>query len=110
MCTHMQAGEEPAQGDLGARLQQEGGLTTQTVCRPAKHPVAVHGPQVDRVPRPGRRVQHSDGRGSPTLMVCVNETATLPRLTLVSRLPSMCTAARGRMDLICTRQGGTDAW
>ena len=58
---------------------------------------------------PRRRVQHSDIRCSPTLMVCVNETATLPRLTLVSRLPSMCTAARGRMDLICIRKVGSDA-
>ena len=32
-----------------------------------------------------------------TLMVCVKETATWPRLTLVSRLPSVCTAASGSM-------------
>ena len=32
-----------------------------------------------------------------TLMVCVKDTATRPRLTLVRRLPKVCTPARGRM-------------
>ena len=34
-------------------------------------------------------------------MVCVKDTATWPRLTLVSRLPSVCTAASGSTDTIC---------
>mmetsp|Transcript_20262 Transcript_20262/g.56455 ORF Transcript_20262/g.56455 Transcript_20262/m.56455 type:complete len:231 (-) Transcript_20262:325-1017(-) len=33
--------------------------------------------------------------GSMALIVCVKETATAPRLTLVSRFPSVCTIARG---------------
>ena len=34
-------------------------------------------------------------------MVCVKETATAPRLTLVSRLPSVCTAASGNTAKTC---------
>lgn len=33
--------------------------------------------------------------GSKALIVCVKDTATMPRDTLVSRLPSVCTTARG---------------
>ena len=36
-------------------------------------------------------------------MVCVNDTATCPRLTLVSRLPRVCTAAKGSTLRTCTR-------
>ena len=36
-----------------------------------------------------------------TLMVCVKDTATRPRLTLVRRLPRVCTPARGRMLFAC---------
>ena len=39
----------------------------------------------------------TEKKGSMALMVCVKDTATLPRLTLVSRLPSACTAASGRI-------------
>jgi len=38
-----------------------------------------------------------------TLMVCVNDTATRPSDTLVSRLPSVCTAASGLTLWICKR-------
>ena len=37
--------------------------------------------------------------GSIALMVCVKETATFPRLTLVSTLPSVCTMASGAIAL-----------
>ena len=37
-----------------------------------------------------------------TLMVCVNDTATRPSDTLVSRLPSVCTAANGLTLWICS--------
>ena len=39
---------------------------------------------------------------SLTLMVCVNDTATRPRLTLVKRFPSVCTPAKGEMPFACT--------
>ncbi len=38
-------------------------------------------------------------------MVCVKDTATWPRLTLVSRLPSVCTAASGSTETICSARG-----
>jgi hypothetical protein len=34
-------------------------------------------------------------KGSEALMVCVKETATLPRLMLVNTVPSMCPKASG---------------
>lgn len=34
-------------------------------------------------------------------MVCVKDTATLPRLTLVSRFPSVCTKANGSTAFTC---------
>jgi len=37
-------------------------------------------------------------RGSRAFTVWVKETATLPRLTLVSRLPAVCTVASGRSE------------
>ena len=37
----------------------------------------------------------TEKNGSIALMVCVKDTATAPRDTLVSRLPSVCTAASG---------------
>lgn len=45
------------------------------------------------------------------MMVCVKLTATLPRLMLVSALPSVCTAASGEMEVACgggavERRGG----
>ena len=36
-----------------------------------------------------------------TLIVCVKDTATFPRLTFVKRLPSVCTPAKGEMFLAC---------
>lgn len=44
--------------------------------------------------------------GSSALMVWVKETATEPRLMLVSVLPSVCTAARGEMDIACRTVAG----
>jgi len=35
------------------------------------------------------------------LMVCVKETATLPRLTLVKRFPRVCTIANGTIAKSC---------
>ncbi len=47
-------------------------------------------------------------------MVCVKDTATAPSDMLVSRLPSVCTQASGRMFLTCgeARQpsGDQEAW
>lgn len=40
-----------------------------------------------------------------TLIVCVKDTATFPKLTLVSRLPSVCTTARGTIDTSCAPNG-----
>lgn len=51
----------------------------------------------------------TEKKGSIALMVCVKDTATLPRLTLVRMLPSVCTAARGRIGssvLASTSLGG----
>ena len=42
----------------------------------------------------------TEKKGSIALMVCVNDTATAPSDTLVSRLPSVCTAASGSTALI----------
>ena len=39
----------------------------------------------------------TEKKGSIALMVCVNDTATFPRLMLVKRLPIVWTIARGRM-------------
>eukprot|EP00951_Prasinocladus_malaysianus_P034472 scaffold348269_cov37-Prasinocladus_malaysianus.AAC.1 len=39
----------------------------------------------------------TEKKGSQDLMVWVKETATLPRLMLVSRLPMVCTTASGAM-------------
>ena len=44
--------------------------------------------------------------GSSALIVCVKETATEPRLMLVSALPSVCTAASGEMDTACRGSTG----
>lgn len=44
--------------------------------------------------------------GSSALMVWVKETATEPRLMLVSVLPSVCTAASGEMDTACRNGAG----
>ncbi len=46
-----------------------------------------------------------ENMGSSALMVWVKDTATEPKLMLVSVLPSVCTAARGEMDTAC-REGG----
>ena len=45
-----------------------------------------------------RKAQESttEKKGSMALMVCVKDTETALRLTLVNRLPSVCTAASGR--------------
>ena len=40
------------------------------------------------------------------MMVCVKETATLDREMLVSALPRVCTAARGVMEVACSRKRG----
>ena len=49
---------------------------------------------------PRNRAERStEKKGSMALMVCVNETATAPRDTLVSRLPRVWTRARGAMVL-----------
>ena len=46
-----------------------------------------------------------DSRGAePTLIVCVKDTATFPRLTLVSRFPRVCTAASGRTAITCSNR------
>jgi hypothetical protein len=42
----------------------------------------------------GRRTEK---KGSMALIVCVNDTATLPRLMFVKRLPMLWTIARGRI-------------
>lgn len=42
-----------------------------------------------------------ENMGSSALMVWVKDTATDPRLMLVSRLPSVCTAASGETDVAC---------
>jgi hypothetical protein len=39
----------------------------------------------------------TEKKGSIALMVCVNDTATFPRLMLVKRLPIVWTIARGTM-------------
>lgn len=49
----------------------------------------------------------TEKKGSRALMVCVNETATFPRLMLVKALPKVCTMARGRMAMSC--RGTTQA-
>ena len=49
-------------------------------------------------------------KGSVALMVCVNDTATAPRLMLVSALPRVCTTASGDMFLICTMPARTAGW
>lgn len=48
-------------------------------------------------------------KGSMALMVWVKETATLPRLTLVSALPSVCTSASGAMLWICGSRAGASS-
>lgn len=42
-----------------------------------------------------RTEKRTEKRGSRALIVCVNDTATMPRETLVRRLPSVWTTARG---------------
>lgn len=39
----------------------------------------------------------TEKKGSMALIVCVNDTATFPRLMLVKRLPMVWTTARGRI-------------
>ena len=39
----------------------------------------------------------TEKKGSMALIVCVNDTATFPRLMLVKRLPKVWTIARGRI-------------
>lgn len=39
----------------------------------------------------------TEKKGSIALIVCVNETATFPKLILVNRLPNTCTTASGRI-------------
>jgi hypothetical protein len=53
-----------------------------------------------------------ENMGSSALMVCVKETATLDREMLVSALPRVCTAARGVMEVACSRKkgGGVGGW
>jgi hypothetical protein len=43
----------------------------------------------------------TEKKGSIALMVCVNDTATFPRLIFVKRLPMVWTIARGRMVRSC---------
>jgi hypothetical protein len=43
-------------------------------------------------------------KGSEALMVCVKETATLPRLMLVNTVPSMCPTASGAILPSCSRK------
>jgi hypothetical protein len=43
----------------------------------------------------------TEKKGSMALMVCVNDTATFPRLIFVKRLPMVWTIARGRMVRSC---------
>jgi hypothetical protein len=45
--------------------------------------------------------RRTEKKGSIALMVCVNDTATFPRLMLVKRLPIVWTTARGRMAKSC---------
>ena len=42
----------------------------------------------------------TEKKGSMALMVCVKDTATAPRETFVSKLPRVCTAAKGSTALI----------
>lgn len=42
-----------------------------------------------------RNEKTTENMGSKALIVCVKDTATIPRDTLVSRLPRVCTTARG---------------
>ena len=46
-------------------------------------------------------------KGSEALMVCVKETATLPRLMLVNTVPSMCPTASGAILPSCSRKSCT---
>jgi hypothetical protein len=41
--------------------------------------------------------RRTEKKGSMALMVCVNDTATFPRLMFVKRLPMVWTMARGRI-------------
>jgi hypothetical protein len=41
--------------------------------------------------------RRTEKKGSMALMVCVNDTATFPRLMFVKRLPIVWTIARGRI-------------
>jgi len=47
----------------------------------------------------------TEKKGSIALMVCVNDTATFPRLMLVKRLPIVWTIARGRMATSWKKKG-----
>lgn len=46
--------------------------------------------------------RRTEKKGSMALMVCVKETATLPKLMLVNTLPIVCTNANGRIFAYCT--------
>jgi hypothetical protein len=41
--------------------------------------------------------RRTEKKGSMALIVCVNETATLPKLRFVKRFPIVCTKANGRI-------------
>jgi hypothetical protein len=49
--------------------------------------------------------RRTEKKGSMALMVCVNDTATFPRLMFVKRLPIVWTIARGRIARSCEIRG-----
>lgn len=64
-----------------------------------EHSILLKGQEkFKRITSPKNKAERrTEKKGSIALIVCVNETATFPRLIFVKRLPIVWTAANGKM-------------